>query len=112
MQWPWERRNLSDVWRWPLLSWLNMFGCWGEESNTESGRKWRKRIRTLSMLYLPYLLMSMIIQGALKFAEGDIMQNLFTIFAAGPGMLGLFKFINFILYRKQLKSVMDRLSGK
>ncbi|CAH1405284.1 unnamed protein product [Nezara viridula] len=63
------------------------------------------------MLYLPYLLMSMIIQGFLKFAEGDIMQNLFTIFAAGPGMLGLFKFINVIIYRKQLKSVMDRLSA-
>nr|WVD93697.1 odorant receptor 90 [Graphosoma rubrolineatum] len=111
MHWPWKRRNLSDVWKWPVISWLNMFGCWGEEEKTESGRKWRIRVRTLTMIFLPYLLMSMLIQGFLKFSEGDIMQNLFTVFAAGPGTVGLFKFFNVILYRKQLKSVMDRLSA-
>nr|XP_024220019.1 odorant receptor 49b-like [Halyomorpha halys] len=56
-------------------------------------------------------LIGKLVWGFVKFAEGDIMQNLFTIFAAGPGMVGLGKFLGIVFYRKQIKSVWDRLSA-
>ncbi|XP_066904448.1 odorant receptor 49b isoform X2 [Halyomorpha halys] len=106
----WNRKNLADVWTWPHIFWLNIFGWWGEEAKTEFGRKWLTRFRSLSIVYFACLITSMMIQVYIKFAEGDIMQNLFTIFASGPGMVGIFKFFDLVIHRKILKSIMGLIS--
>nr|WVD93663.1 odorant receptor 50 [Graphosoma rubrolineatum] len=111
MELPWKRKNLANVWTWPHIFLLNVFGWWGEEAETDFGRKWLTRFRSLSIVYLAIFMNSLMIQVYVKFAEGDIMQNLFTVFSAGPGTVGIFKLFNLVIHRKLLKSVMDRLSG-
>ncbi|CAH1405436.1 unnamed protein product [Nezara viridula] len=51
----------------------------------------------------------MIIAIIVKFSQGDIMVNLFSVFGAGPGVVGTFKIVQCIRYRKPLKKAMDLL---
>lgn len=112
LQWPWEKEKITEIWRWPIIFWLNIFGWWAEEAPSPFWRKWLSRLRVICFINASACFWSMIIAIIVKFSQGDIMVNLFSVFGAGPGVVGTFKIIQCIRYRKPLKKAMDLLDGK
>nr|QQP19777.1 olfactory receptor 82 [Tropidothorax elegans] len=106
---PWRRTELGAIWKWPHVFWVNIFGWWGEEAASEVGRKWLPRLRLLELLYVVLMAASMVVAIGEKFAKGDIMTNMFTVFATGPGIVGIFKIFQIVRHRRSLKSTMDDL---
>nr|QQP19706.1 olfactory receptor 11 [Tropidothorax elegans] len=109
IQWPWEKAKLTDIWHWPIIFWLNIYGWWAEEAPTPFWRRWLWRLRFILLINVFFNFWGMIIAVIIKFSGGDIMANLFSVFAAGPGVVGTFKIVQCIRHRAILKQGMDLL---
>nr|AXX83062.1 odorant receptor [Yemma signatus] len=109
IKWPWEREKISQIWDWPIIFWLNIFGWWAEEAPSPLLRRWLWRLRSILLVDVFLYFWAMIIAVIVKFSEGDIMANLFSVFAAGPGVVGTYKIVQIIRHRGILKETMDLL---
>ena len=109
---PWNRNKLKEIWTWPHIFFLNLPGWWAEEADSKILKTWLSKLRIFTMTYV-ILLISSMFMGIIKgFAERDVIANLFTVFAASPGVIGAYKMLEVVKHQKSLKSVMDNLSGK
>lgn len=108
---PWNRREISEIWKWPQIGWVNMFGWWAEEVSSKLLRKWLSFCRTLTLSYFSAFSVTVVVAIISQFVTGDINNNMFTIFASSPGLVGMGKMYCIVIYRKPLKAAMNYIDG-
>nr|WVD93684.1 odorant receptor 77 [Graphosoma rubrolineatum] len=107
MGWPFNRKEISEIWKWPHIFWLNIFGWWAEQARTEFLRRWLSRYRFVLCVYFTIVTSMMLIAVGVKCVQGGILDNMFTVFGCCPGIVGIFKVYCLILFSKPLKTAME-----
>ncbi|BES87871.1 Hypothetical protein NTJ_00677 [Nesidiocoris tenuis] len=107
---PWEHKDLTKLWRWPIARYLNTFGWWAEDYERPLIRLIFNVIRAVFFSVNVAFLLSLTIGVCQQMAStSNVMDNLFSFFAAGPSFVGFGKIIGLMSQRGMWRKIWSDL---
>ena len=108
---PLKRREISESWKVLQSGWVKLFVWWDVEVASKLLSKLLSFCRTLTLSYFSAFSVTVVVAIISQFVTGDINNNMFTIFASSPGLVGMGKMYCIVIYRKPLKAAMNYIDG-